>query len=422
VREVLIIVRREFLERVRTRAFILGTIAFPLFMAAIFLVPMAFDRPVERELVLVDEAPSPVGDRFAQLLTAMADSGAGNIYTIERMSGRLVDLREQLNQQVLDEEIDGYVALPPGILENERVIYRARSIGSGEVIGDLRRAATDAVQSERLRRAGLEQGNVSALFRRVEIDDASVTGTGEEGRGAEATFFYAYIVAFLIYFITVIYGQTVLRNVIEEKTNRIAEVMVSSVRATHLMLGKIIGVGSAALLQVAIWTTAVVIVALRSDLIADRFGIPREALSALSIPPIQGVLFILYFALGFLLFAAVFAATGAALTSDQEAQSVQMPIMVPLFIPLILSFRIAADPNSTLARVLGLFPLTAPLTMPMRISAAAIPAWEIGLSLLLLLLGLVFVAWLGGKVFRVGILATGSRPSLRDLARWIREA
>jgi ABC-2 type transport system permease protein len=418
----MIIVRREFLERVRTRAFVIGTIAFPIFMVAIFVLPQLSDGVVERDLVLVDEAPPPVGDRFVALLTALADSGSGNTYRIERSSGRLVDLRDQLNARVLAEEIDGYVALPPGVLENERVLYRARNVGSGEVVRDLRNAASEAVQTERLRQAGLEQSNVNALFRRVEVDDASVTQTGEEGRGAEATFFYAYIVAFLIYFITVIYGQTVLRNVIEEKTNRIAEVMVSSVRASHLMLGKIVGVGSAALFQVGIWTAAVILVALRSDLIADRFGIPREAFSALTIPPVQAVLFILYFVLGFLLFAAVFAAAGAALTSEQESQSVQMPIMVPLFVPLIFSFRIAADPNSTMARVLGLFPLTAPITMPMRISAGGIPAWEIGASLALLVLGLVFVAWLAGKVFRVGILATGSRPSLRDLARWVREA
>ena len=422
MREVMIIVRREFLERVRTRAFLLGTVAFPIFMVAIFVLPRTFDGPVERNLVLIDEAPAPVGDRFVAMLTSMADSGSGNIYSVERVSGRLVDLRDELNARVLAEEIDGYVALPPGVLENERVLYRARNVGSGEVVRDLRNAASEAVQTERLRQAGLEQSNVNALFRRVEVDDASVTQTGEEGRGAEATFFYAYIVAFLIYFITVIYGQTVLRSVIEEKTNRIAEVMVSSVRASHLMLGKIVGVGSAALFQVGIWTAAVVLVALRSDLIADRFGIPREAFSALTIPPIQAVLFILYFVLGFLLFAAVFAAAGAALTSEQESQSVQMPIMVPLFVPLIFSFRIAADPNSTMARVLGLFPLTAPITMPMRISAGGIPTWEIIASLALLVLGLVFVAWLAGKVFRVGILATGSRPSLRDLARWVREA
>jgi ABC-2 type transport system permease protein len=386
------------------------------------VLPRSFDRPVERHLALVDEAPPPVGDRFIALLTAVADSGSGNRYTIERVRGRLADVRDELNARTRAEDIDGYVALPPGVLESERVVYRANSIGSGEVVRDLRNAISEAVQGERLSRAGLERTDVSALFRRVEIDDAGITEGGGAGRGAEATFFFAYIVAFLIYFITVIYGTTVLRNVIEEKTNRIAEVMVSSVRASHLMLGKIIGVGSAALFQVGIWTAAVAVIAFRSDLIADRLGIPREAFAAITIPFDQAVLFVLYFVLGFLLFAAVFAAAGAALNSEQESQSVQMPIMIPLFVPLILSFRIAADPNSTMARVLGLFPLTAPITMPMRISAGTIPTWEIAASLVLLVLGLLFVAWLGGKVFRVGILATGSRPSLGDLARWIREA
>ncbi|MGH7500893.1 MAG: ABC transporter permease [Longimicrobiales bacterium] len=423
MREIMIIIRREFFERVRTRAFLLGTIAFPIFMVAIFVLPRSFGGgTVERRLALVDEAPPPIGDRFVAALTAVADSGSGNRYTIERVGGRLLDVRDRLNARVLAEEIDGYIALPPGVTEDEPVLYRANNIGSGEVVRDLREAISEAVQAERLREAGLERADVSSLFRRVEIDDASVTESGSDGRNAEATFFFAYIVAFMIYFITVIYGTTVLRNVIEEKTNRIAEVMVSSVRASHLMLGKIVGVGSAALFQVGIWTAAVALIALRSDLIADRTGIPRDAFDAITIPAGQAVLFVLYFVLGFLLFAAVFAAAGAALNSEQESQSIQMPIMIPLFLPLILSFRITEDPNSPLAQALGLFPLTAPITMPIRISAGTIPAWEIAASLGLLVLGLFLTAWIAGKVFRVGILATGSRPSLRDLARWIREA
>ncbi len=422
MREVLIIIRREFLERVRSRAFVLGTIAFPFFMVAIFVLPTLLEgRGVERHFALVDEAPAPIGERFVQALTRR-DTAAGNTYTIDVVPGTFEALRDTLNARVLAEQIDGYVVLPPDIVDGNELVYRARNIVSSGVNRDLANAATEAIQTERLRQAGLERADVATLMRRVRVDDAGITEAGSDGRSGVSTFIFAYIVSFLIYFITAFYGMNVLRSVIEEKTNRIAEVMVSSVRASHLMLGKIVGVGSAALLQVAVWAAAVVVIALRSDLIADRIGIPRAAFAALSIPVGQGILFIVYFVLGFLLFAAVFAAVGAAMTSEQEAQSIQIPVLIPLILPLILSPAIASEPLSPLAVTLGLVPLTSPIAMPVRIAAAPVPGVQIAASVALLVIGLLLAAWIGGKIYRIGILSTGKRPTLREVGRWLREA
>ena len=419
--EVMIIIRREFLERVRSRAFLLGTLLFPVFMVGIFLLPNLGNRgSVHRSLVLVDNAPPPIGERFAALLTPV-DSVA-NTYSIERASGDFDAMRASLNARVQAQEIDGYVVLPADIILTNTVTYRARNVGSQSVLRELTTAATEAVQEERLREAGLDRADVAALVRRVTVDDASITETGGEGRGATATFFYAYILSFLIYFITAFYGMNVLRSVLEEKTSRIAEVMISSVKASDLMLGKIVGVGGAALFQVAIWTGFIVLAVTRSDMLEQRFGIPRAALAGLTIPVTDGVLFLLYFILGFLLFAAVFAAVGAAMTSEQEAQPMQLPIMVPLFLPLLLSPQITGEPMSRLATVLGLIPLTAPIVMPMRIASAKVPFIQIAGSLVSLLVGLLLVAWLAGKIYRIGILSTGKRPSLPELMRWLREA
>jgi ABC-2 type transport system permease protein len=422
VREVLIIIKREFMERVRSRAFLLGTILFPLFMIALFALPILMERgtTAERHFALIDEAPDPIGERFETAITATRPSG--NIYTVERVPGPYDAVRDQLIERVRSEDLDGYLVLTPTIVDDNVLIYRARSVGNENVLGDIRAAASEAVQAERLRLAGLEGVDVVALTRRINVDDAAITETGEEGRGALGTFIFAYVIAILIYMITALYGQGVLRSVLEEKTNRIAEVLVSSVKASNLMMGKIVGVGAAAMLQVAIWVVAIIIIATRSDLIARRIGIPPEAFSALSIPLGQGILFVTYFVLGFLLFASLFAAVGAAITSEQEAQSVAVPVMVPLFLPLILSFQITAEPTSTMATVLGLVPLTSPMTMPMRISAAPIPAIQVAASLVFLVIGLWIMAWIGGKVFRIGILSTGKRPSFRELLLWLREA
>lgn len=422
MREIWIIIQREFLERVRSRAFLLGTLVFPVFMVAVLWLPTVMGGDGEaKRLALIDEAPAGLGDAFIAALTEPVDSESVGGFLVERVPGSLASNRAELVRRVQAEEIYGFVVLPADILESNQITYRAGNIANQMVLRDLRNAASRAVQTERLRQAGLEVADVAALIARVDIDEAGITETGEEGRSAQSTFFFAYVVGFLIYMITALYGMNVLRSVIEEKTNRIAEVMVSSVRATHLMLGKIVGVGSAALLQVGVWMVAVVLITTRSTL-AERFGLSADLLAGMSLPPGQAVLFLTYFALGFLTFAALFAALGAAMTSEQEAQSMQMVIMVPLFLPLLFLFQLTSEPMSRLSTVLGIFPLTAPIAMPMRIATVPIPPVQIAASLALLLLGLFVIAWLAGKVYRIGILSTGKRPTLGELVRWLREA
>ncbi len=423
MREALIIFLREFNERVRSKAFFWSTVLSPVVMIAMIAIPVIVAKAtsVKRHFVLVDEAPPPIGDQFVALFMAHKDPDEGNEYTLERVEATFNEKHDELQARTLNEEIDGYIVLPADVITANQILYRARNVGAESIVKDIRNAATDAVQTERLRQAGLVHADVAQLMRRIEVDDASITATGE-GRGAQATFLFAYFLAFLIYIMTAIYGAGVLRSVLEEKTQRIAEVLVSSVKASHLMLGKILGVGSAALLQVLIWAAAMAVFVVFSKTFEESLGVPTGALAAIKVPVGQAVLFGLYFVLGFLLFAALFASVGAAISSEQEAQAMQFPLLIPLFIPLMFSMHITGDPHSILSTVLGLFPLSAPMTMPMRISAAAISPLEIGLSLTFLVLGLLGVAWIGGKVFRIGILSTGKRPSATELWRWLREA
>ncbi len=422
MREIWIIVKREFLERVRTRAFLIGTFIFPVFMFAVLWLPTMIggDGSVKR-LALVDEAPEGIGDRFIAALTAAADSDATNRYEVEEVPGPFESARAELIRRVRADSLDGFVVLPADVVTSNEIVYRAGNIANQFVLRDIRTAASAAVLGARLERAGLEVTDLAELVKRVDVDEAAITDTGEEGRGAESTFLFAYLVGFLIYFITAIYGMNVLRSVIEEKTNRIAEVMISSVRGTHMMLGKIVGVGSAALLQVAVWIGAVVLITTQSSIVS-RLGVPTELLAGLTLPPGQAALFLAYFAIGFLEFAALFAALGAAMTTEQEAQSMQMVLMVPLFLPLLFLFQLTGEPLSRLSTVLGIFPLTAPIAMPIRIATVSIPPVQIAASLGLLVIGLFVIAWLAGKVYRIGILSTGKRPTMAELVRWLREA
>lgn len=418
--DILLIIQREFLERVRSKAFVIGTIIFPFLMLVMFVLPTLLDRGgSERTFALVDEAPGGVGEQFEAILTAPPEDEDANRYTLARVTGTLQENQAELTRRVLAEEIDGYLVIPPDVLESNAVIYRARSIASFGVSADIRRASSRAVQAERLQRAGLDGAQVAAIIQPVRVDEARITTGGEEGGNALATFFFVYIMAFLIYFMVVFYGTSVMRSVLEEKTNRTAEVMVSTVRSSHLMMGKIIGVGAAALLQVAIWGALVAFAATQSDLLTQRFGVSPEIVRALSIPLPVAAAFIGFFILGFLFFSSLFAALGAAVNTEQEAQSLQMVVILPLIVPLLFLAPITGEPLGRAATILGILPLTSPLAMPMRMGAAPIPLSQILISLVLLALSVVAVAWLAGKIYRIGILSTGKKPTMRELVRWL---
>jgi ABC-2 type transport system permease protein len=421
--EILLIIRREFLERVRTKAFVLGTVLFPVLMLVMVFMPMMLDRGgSERRIVVVDEAPGAVGDLFIAELGTPPESAEENVYRVERVEGGLNEMQAELTRQVLAEEIDGYVVLPADVLETNAATYRARSVASFRVVSDIRRAASRAVQTERLQQVGLDGPQLAALIQPVEISEARVTTTGEEGGDAMSTFYVVYLMAFLIYFMVVFYGASLLRSVLEEKTNRIAEVMVSSIRASHLMMGKILGVAGAALLQLVLWGAMIGLALTQSDMLMQRFGVSPEVFRAMAIPLPVAVALLAFFLLGFLFFSSMFAALGAAVNSEQEAQSLQMIVIMPLIVPLLFLGPIMDEPFGTAATVLALIPFTSPLAMPMRMGAAPVAAGQIALSLLLLAVGVVVVAWLAGKIYRIGILSTGKRPSLAELVRWLRTA
>jgi ABC-2 type transport system permease protein len=423
MRNVLLVIRREFLERVRTKSFVIGTVLFPVFMVAIWVLPWLLGSRGGAELtvVIVDEAPAGVG-AYTEALLSRERGEDENRYTVERVEAPLESVRASLLERIREQEIDGFLHLPADVVEAGTVAYRARTISDFDVITDLRAATSEAVQATRLERAGLQAGDVAALVRRVEVQSARVTERGEEGGSAASTFMMAYLMMFLIYILTIQYGSNVMRSVLEEKTNRIAEVIVSSVRATDLMLGKIVGVGSVALLQVGIWVLFAALAVSQSAFLAARFGMSPDALRALRVPVPVALALVAFFLFGFFLYASVFAALGAAVTSEQEAQQLTFPVLIPMFFPLIFAVRITQDPMGSIATTLGWIPFTAPLTMPMRLAATEIPTVQVVGSLVLLALSVVAMAWLAGKVYRVGILSTGKKPSLRELGRWLRAA
>jgi ABC-2 type transport system permease protein len=389
-------------------------------MIGFILLPrLVGSRGTERTIVVVNDGPAGVGAAFAAALGAKPAAADENTYIVKPVPGPYSQVRERLNQQVEGKEIDGYVVLPADVLTSGTIMFRARNVGSFAVMRDLRSAGTRAVQSERLKTAGISPQAVAALIAPVRVDEAKITSRGEERGGALSTFLAAYVVAFLIYLMTTLYGVAVMRSVLEEKTNRIAEVLLSTIRASHLVFGKIIGVGSAAVTQVVIWVAILTLFVTQSHRFGSRFVLPDSIMQALKVEPQTGVLLFLFFLLGFFLYASIFATVGASVTSEQEAQSVQFIALLPLISPLLFLESILNAPLGPTATTLGLIPFTAPIAMPMRMASSPVPALEIAVSLALLLCAIVAVAWVAGKIYRVGILSTGKRPTLAELGRWI---
>jgi ABC-2 type transport system permease protein len=419
MRNVLLIIRREFLERVRTRSFLLSTLLFPLFFAAlIFIPPLLQSGGGERTLVLVDQSPAGIGQSVAQALQAPRDEKNAIRYTVERVQGPLEPRRARLNARVEAKEIDGYLWIGPDVVTSSEVQYRARDVTRVKVVQDIEEAVTAAVRQERLRGQGLTAAQVAQLVRGVDVKAARITGGGEEGGNIFATMITAYVIGIMFMQLILLYGQNAMRSVLEEKTNRIVEVIVSSVHPAQLMAGKVLGVAAVAVLQVGIWVGFSMLMTSQGA----RVGMSAGALRAADLGPAVWGTILVYFILGFILYAAMYAAVGSMVTSEQEAQQMAVPLMLPLIVPILFIMPVLTDPLGSTARTLSLIPFTAPVVMPMRAVATEIPPLEIAASIALLVAGVLAVLWLAGKIYRVGILSTGKKPSLRELGRWLRAA
>jgi ABC-2 type transport system permease protein len=422
MRNVLIIVRREFLERVRAKSFLVGTLLFPLFLLGmVFLPALIRTGGGERTLALVDEGPAAIGAAVEAALERPREERSAIAYAVERVEGGMEANRAALNARVEAKELDGYLWIGPEVVTSSEVAYRARDVTRVQVVEDIERAVTAAVQAERLAGSGITPQQVAALVRPVKVQAARITGGGEEGGNLFATLITSYVLGFLFIQLIAIYGQNAMRSVLEEKNNRIVEVIVSSVRATHLMAGKVLGLASVALLQVGIWASFGLLLSSQRGLLT-RLGVEAGPLRALQLAPGVWAGLLVFFVLGFVLYAALYAAAGSTVTSEQEAQQLAFPLMLPLFVPIMFIMPVLTDPLGATARTLSLVPLFAPVVMPMRIVATDVPAWEIAASIGLLLAGTAAVVWLAGKIYRVGILSTGKKPTLRELARWLRAA
>jgi ABC-2 type transport system permease protein len=443
MRKFFAVVKREYIQRVRTKFFVVATILGPVMMAAFTIVPALmfgikaggptrvaivdqtgkmYDR-IARELTIdrsaPNNAPAQNPSQPPQLTGTTKDhvkqggnSIQGNFAVEEvRLDGRSVDeVRRELDARVSKKNLDGYIILPPNLLKDEQPEFSARNTADVFTQSRIENSISRAVRSQRLVENGIDEKRVEKMSEPVSL---KTTGAGGKESKGESSFYLVFGLGLLIYMSVLLYGQFVLGAVIEEKETRIAEILFSSMRSFPLMMGKLIGVSLVALTQLGIWAMAFL-------------GISVWAAgSSITIPHISPVLFlyfVLYFLTGYFIYATVYAVVGSMVTTTQEGGQLALPVVLMLVAGFYLSFSIIRSPNSSLAFWASMFPFFAPITMLVRIVTETPPLWQILLSLAIEVATVVGLMWIASRIYRVGMLMTGKKASIPEVWRWVREA
>ena len=439
------VVKREYVQRVRTKFFVIATILGPVLMGAFTVVPALMfgmksggptrvviidqtgkvyarvakelqtgrERPAKRETPRTPAQPAVgAGASQEQIKQAGRMTEASFVVEEARLGNRsLEDVKKDLESRIQRHDIDGYVILPPDLLKDGRPEFRARNAADVFTRENVESAIGKAVRSQRLVDAGIKEEAVQQASEPVDLK--SVGETGQESKG-EAGFFLALGMGIWIYMSVLLYGQVVLGAVIEEKETRIAEILFSSMRSFPLMMGKLIGVSLVALTQMGIWGAAFL-----------AFSAWAAGGSSINLPHVAPIVFVylgMFFLMGYFIYSTVYAVVGSMVTTTQEGGQLAMPVVLMLVAGFFLSFNIIRNPNSTLAFWASMFPFFAPITMLVRIVTETPPWWQILLSLVIGFATAIGLIWLASRIYRVGMLMTGKKATIPEVMRWIRQS
>lgn len=415
------VIRREYVENVRRKSFVVSTLLVPVLMAAFFVLPLllALFVPERQYRVVVVDEVGGVGPAVVATLVDTLKTGEPKyvVESVEATSGRFAAERAARIDAVQRGEIDIVIAVPSGVLQDGKAEYVTREARGFSILERFTDVVSDAVVQRRLAAEGLDFARVQALSEPVAMEMSQVSAAGEvQEKSFLAEYGLVFVFVMILYMAILTWGMTISRSIVEEKGSRVIEVLLSSLTARDLMVGKLVGVGLAGLTQLSIWA----LVGLAMSGYAASGAVAM--LSSLDIPPAVFGYLVVYFLLGFLLYSALFMTVGAACSTAEDAQQFQGLITMPMIVPLMTLLLLIQNPSSTFAVTLSLIPLFAPMMMLARIILLEPPMWQIVLSIVLLLATIYFAITFAARVFRVGILIYGKRPSLRELIHWYKLA
>jgi ABC-2 type transport system permease protein len=431
MKKILLILQREYMVRVQKKSFIIMTLVGPLLLTLVYAVPiyLALKEDKTRTIAVIDASG---------MLKGELESGRDLVFK------PLNTTLDAAKRAVLEEKYYGVLYIPSNSVDNPAGIklFSKKSV-SFELENNIEQTLKSKIEDVKLLKAGIDKQVLREIDTEISINTLNLTeDEGEKDSNSGAAFIVGYAAAFLIYFSIFIYGVQVMRGILEEKTNRIVEVIISSVKPFQLMIGKITGIALVGLTQFLLWIIlGTAISSAAFSILKSDSNVPQEqvdaafkkapalqeradavnkvsaALSTLNVPLILGT-FLFYFLGGYLIYSGLFAVAGAAADSETDTQQFMLPISVPLIISFVIAQFVIQNPDGPLAFWLSMIPLTSPIIMMVRMPFNP-PVWEILLSMALLIIGFLLIAWVASRVYRIGILMYGKKVSFRELTKWV---
>lgn len=426
-----IIIRREYMERVTKKSFIITTLLMPVIMLGLMMAPVLiamFSESDNRNILVIDNSADTISSRLQNTPTLT--------FLPQNIS---VDSARRV------ESVDAVLVIPESIYDNGATLQiYTNGASSMEVESAITGQFNDIIESQRLKNYNIDDLDeiISAVHSDVKLQSLRNDEEATES-STMLSYMLGMILTLMLYMCLLLYGQMVMTSIIEEKNNRVLEIVVSSVRPTQLMLGKICGIGLVAITQIVIWgvllsamSAFVLPAVLPAGVSADMAALSAEGASAninTDLELLQALsmlgnvayiiqlfgLLLLFLIGGFMLYSAIYAAIGSAVDNIQDAGQLQSIVVFPIIIGIVVAMQAASDPGSSMAMWTSMIPFTSPMVMMARIPFG-IPAWEIAVSLIILVISFFIVVWFAAKIYRVGIFMYGKKPSFKELIRWMR--
>ncbi len=414
MKKVGIVIRKEYSERVTSAGFIITTILIPVLMISVIAIPILiqlFSSKSDVRVAIIDKTKALKAD-----LTEVFSS---------RSSLQIVfaDFADAQEREVLIKETDlgklnGYLVIQHDSTGKILATYTSKNVTDFDLLRELENSVKSAVRRKLLVERGFADADIELLEKPMLFKTQKLSGGQASSDSGLGSFLLSFVMALLIYSTIIGYGAFISSSVIGEKSSKVMEILISSVKPFELMIGKIIGIGLVALTQYAVWIIAALAL---SGLSLKGLGGAASKIN-FEIPPLLLFYFVLYFVLGYLIYATLYAATGSIFENEQDAQSLQFPITFLVILAMVFVSLIISKPDSPLATLLSLVPFFAPILMIGRLSVTDVPLWQILLSLVLMAVTFYAILWGSAKIYRIGVLLYGKKPSLNEVMKWLRYA
>lgn len=413
------IIKREYKEAVYKKSFIILTLLMPILMIGFAVLPallMEVKSAKQTRIHVIDES-NLVFDSLQKNLKERLKDGKLR-YLLVRVTPsptELPTIMEKEKKLVATKKIDVLLYIPADVDSMLQVQFFARNVADLDLTSRFKNEISSILSQQRLLAAGIRPDLVKKLTKPIKLNTIKISKTGKESKsGFMQEYFSTFIFIFFLYLTIIIYGAGIMRSIIQEKNSRIVETILSGCNSFQFMAGKILGQGAVSLTQYLIWG----LVGL--GLLIWGVSYYPESAKYLNFNPMILLYFVIFFVLGYLLYSALYAAIGAISNSDQEAQTAAYPVTLSLVVPIILFGYIVKDPNSAVTTTLSQIPFFSPIIMFARINLSNPPVWQILLSIGILVITIAITIWFVAKIFRVGILMYGKRPTLPELLKWIK--